>query len=219
MARYLITGATRGIGRALVDALQGHELIALGRDGAALAELPVASYVVADLADPASLAAALPAWDSLDGLVHSAGIAVRGTLADAEVAAWQELFTVNVVAPAELTRRLLAPLRAAGGTVVFVNSGQGLSASPGSTVYAATKFALRSLADSVRGEEPLLRVCTVYPGRVATEMQRQLRAQERLPYVPSEYLRPETVAAAIAQVLATPADGVVHDLTLRPRGT
>ena len=218
MARYLITGASRGIGRVLVDLLTAdHEIIALGRSAAGLRALPVAQVVVADLDLPAALAGAVPDLDRLDGVVHCAGIASRATLAASDVERWNRHLTLNVVAPAELTRLLLPALRAAGGAVVFVNSGQGLSASPNSTVYAASKFALRAVADALRAEEPALRVSSIYPGRVATDMQRVLRAEEGEPYEPERYLRPETVAGVIAAVLATPADAVVADVTLSTR--
>lgn len=259
MGRYLITGATRGIGRAVVDLLAGqdlggsgpgdaavqgtagqqlgqaggptgghgvtgraggptggHELIVLGRSSEALRDLPVAHRVVADLADPAGLEAAVPAFDRLDGVVHCAGVALRGDLQSSSVAEWHRQLALNVIAPAELTRLLLPALRAGRGTVVFVNSGQGLAAAANSTVYAATKFALRALADSLRAGEPLLRVSSVFPGRVATDMQRALREQEGGPYEPSSYLQPSTVAAAIVSALTAPPDAVVADITLRP---
>jgi short-subunit dehydrogenase len=220
MARYLITGATRGIGRVLVDQLAPeHDLIVVGRSADALAELPAGERIVADLSAPGDLAATAPALGGLgrlDGVVHCAGMAVRADLADSSVAAWQNHLTLNVVAVAELTRLLLPALRAAAGAVVLVNSGQGRSASANSTVYAASKFALRGLADSLRAEEPLLRVTSVYPGRVSTEMQRALREQEGGPYEPERYLRPETVAGVIAQILATPPDAVITEVTLRP---
>ena len=88
----------------------------------------------------------------------------------------------DLVAPyrAELTRLLLPRLRAERGAVVFVNSGAGLRANPGWASYAASKFALRALADALREEEAPhgVRVCTVYPGRTATPMQQSVRAQE-----------------------------------------
>ena len=217
MGRFLITGVTRGVGRALVDVLAGgHDLIGVGRAAEALAGVPVGERIVADLSQPATLAAVIPHYDRLDGVVHRAGLAMRVTLAGSTVEDWNRHLTLNVVAVAELTRLLLPALRAAQGSVVLVNSGQGLSASANSAVYASSKFALRGLADSLRAEEPQLRVTTVYPGRIATDMQRELRRQERAEYEPEHYLRPETVAAAIAQVLATPDDAVVTELTLRP---
>jgi NAD(P)-dependent dehydrogenase (short-subunit alcohol dehydrogenase family) len=218
MTRYLITGATRGIGRALVELLApDHELIVVGRSPEALAPLPAATRVVLDLADPPSFASALPPFDRLDGVVHCAGIVHPGRVDEQDVTAWNEQFTVNVVAAAELTRLLLPALRAAGGSVVFVNSGSGQRARAGLVSYGASKFALRAMADGLREEEPELRVTSVYPGRTATDMQRMLRAYEHGDFDEAQYLRPSTVAAVIAQVLATPADGVVTDVTVRPR--
>ncbi|SDJ17325.1 Short-chain dehydrogenase [Frankineae bacterium MT45] len=222
MARYVVTGATRGIGRALVELLATeHEVIAVGRDAAALAKLPVAERLLLDLSRPESFATAVEVCDylgHLDGVVHSAGVARRASLANSSVELWEEHFTLNVTAVAELTRLLLPGLRAAGGSVVFINSGQGLNASAESAVYAASKFGLRGLADALRGEEPRLRVSTVYPGRVATQMQRELRAQEAGEYEPQKYIQPETLAAMIAQILATPPDSVVTEVVVRPRG-
>jgi NADP-dependent 3-hydroxy acid dehydrogenase YdfG len=220
MPRYLVTGASRGIGRCVVDQLAalapGPEIVALGRTASSLAALPVSEHIVADLDQPAALAGRLPVFDRLDGVVHCAGRAMRGDLATATVADWESHLRLNVIAVAELTRLLLPALRAAGGTVVLINSGQGQSASANSTVYAASKFALRALGDSLRAEEPDIRVSSIYPGRVATEMQQSLRAQENAPYQPERYLQPDTVARAVVQVLLTPADGVVADLILRP---
>lgn len=216
MSRYVITGATRGIGRAVVEALNGHELIAVGRSSAALDKLPVAGRVVADLGDPAGLEAALPAFDHIDGVVHCAGVALRGGLDTSSVAEWQRQLALNVVAPAELTRLLLPALRVARGTVIFLNSGQGLSAAANSTIYASSKFALRGLADSLRAGEPSLRVCSIFPGRVATDMQRALREQEGGQFQPEAYLAATTVAAAVVAALTAPPDVVVADVTLRP---
>ena len=216
--RYLVTGATRGIGRAVIELLAPtHEVIALGRSASALSSLPVAERVVADLADPSSLASVVPSLDRLDGVVHCAGIAVLGAASTVDSAEWARQFAVNVIAPAELTRLLLPALRSSGGAVVFVNSGQGQRVAARYTSYAASKFALRALADGLREEEPLLRVTTVYPGRTATDMQRARQAFEGAPYVADDHLRPSTVAGVIAQVLATPPDGVVPEVTVRPR--
>jgi NADP-dependent 3-hydroxy acid dehydrogenase YdfG len=83
--------------------------------------------------------------------------------------------------------------------------------------YSASKFALRAFADSLRAEEPTLRVTSVHPGRVATEMQRRLVEFEGGQYDESALLLPETVAQVIAQVIATPPDGHVHQIIIRQR--
>jgi monoamine oxidase len=76
-----------------------------------------------------------------------------GAVADLSVDAWATPLRVNLVAPAALTRVALPALRAARGTVVFVNSGAGLVAHPAWAAYAASKHGLRGLADAQRAEE------------------------------------------------------------------
>jgi NADP-dependent 3-hydroxy acid dehydrogenase YdfG len=82
--------------------------------------------------------------------------------------------------------------------------------------YSASKFALRAFADSLRESEPQLRVTSIFPGRTDTDMQRELVAFEGGEYQPAIFLRPETVAAAVANAVATPRDGHLHEVVLRP---
>ncbi|MDT5339920.1 MAG: hypothetical protein QOD90_5425, partial [Mycobacterium sp.] len=89
--------------------------------------------------------------------------------------------------------------------------------SPGLASYSASKFALRSFADSLRTDEPTLRVTSVHPGRIDTEMQRDLIAYEERDYVPEHFMRAETVAAAVAQAVTTPPDAHVHEIIIRQR--
>jgi len=85
-------------------------------------------------------------------------------------------------------------------------------------VTAYDKFALRAFADSLRLSEPALRVTTVYPGRTDTDMQRELVSFEDGEYDADRFLRADTVAAAVAHAIATPTDGHLHEVILRPRG-
>lgn len=230
MSSYLITGVSRGIGRAVSERLlaAGHQVYGLVRPGAVsdraadLAKLGFAALPAADLSQPESLQQSLAPWLAtlarLDGVVHCAGVVRPGSLAGSTPADFAEQFTVNVTAAAELTRLLLPALRAASGAVVFVNSGSGLNARAPLTSYGASKFALRAYADGLRQEEPGLRVSTLYPGRTATDMQRSVRAAESGEYDETAYLRPDTVAQVIQLILTLPADGVITDLTLRPSG-
>lgn len=85
MSTYLITGATRGIGRAVVEELGGDDLILIARDAEALSTLcktlPSARPVAVDFAQPEGIAAAIEAAglpDRLDGIVHSAGVRSGG---------------------------------------------------------------------------------------------------------------------------------------------
>lgn len=215
----LITGASRGVGRAVARALAPtHDVLLGGRDESALArlarELPGARSWPVELTGVT--AADVEGVDRLDVLVHSAGTAPLGRIADSPAAAWRAAMEVNVVAVAELTRLLLPALRRAGGHVVCVNSGQGQRAGAGWAPYAASKFALRAFADALRAEEPRLRVTTVYPGRTDTDMQRGVREHEGGPYEPHRYLRPESVARAVLAAVNAGPDAHLTELTLRP---
>src|ERR1700760_2269560 len=97
MARILITGASRGIGRgtAIALAAHGHEVIATARDVAALADLPAALKLRLDVTAPASVAAALDAAGRIDVLVSNAGATVRAPLETIPFPALRELFELN----------------------------------------------------------------------------------------------------------------------------
>jgi NAD(P)-dependent dehydrogenase (short-subunit alcohol dehydrogenase family) len=223
---HLVTGAGSGIGAVLVDRLveRGDDLVLVARSAQRAHDLrsdvPGATVLVADLGDPAAveaLAGQLPA--RLDSVVHAAGVVELGPVAELPTAAWAEQLSVNVVAPAVLTRVALPAVRAARGTIVFVNSGAGLSAGPHWSAYAASKHALRALADALRGEEQEygVRVTTVYPGRTATPMQQKVHDQEGRDYSSDDWIDPATVADAILGVLDLTSDATVSDLTIRPR--
>ena len=226
MGTHLVTGAGSGIGAVLADRLleRGDGLVLVARTAERAHDLrsdvPGATVLVADLAHPAEVAALadqLP--DRLDAVVHAAGVVDLGPVADLPTEAWEEQLAVNLVGPAALTRIALPALRSARGTVVFVNSGAGLSADAQWSAYAASKHALRALADALRAEEQEngVRVTTVYPGRTATPMQQKVHEQEGRAYDAGQWIRPETVAEAILHVLDLGADATITDLTIRPR--
>jgi NADP-dependent 3-hydroxy acid dehydrogenase YdfG len=220
MPTALITGASGGLGSAIAAALAPtHTLLLAGRSSKRLneaAERLGGTVVTLDLADIDSLADA-GALDELDVLVHNAGVAYPDRIAESRIADWQTTFQVNVIGVVALTQALLPALRKARGQVIFVNSGAGLNVLAGMASYSASKFALRAYADSLRAEEPALRVTSVHPGRIGTAMQRKLVEFEGGKYDPKHFLRPETVADAIAHIVATPPDGHVHQIVLRHR--
>ncbi|MFC4455787.1 SDR family oxidoreductase [Deinococcus sonorensis] len=218
----LITGASGGIGSALAQQLDGHDLLLQGRDEARLkalcAELPHATPLLLDLHAPERFAAAIAPLERVTNVIHNAGVVELGPVAGQDYHIWSQTLAVNVVAPAELTRLLLPLIRAERGTVVFVNSGAGLAASPGWGSYAASKFALRALADALRAEEAPhgVRVTTVFPGRTDTAMQQKVVSQEGGRYDGGLFLQAGTVADAIRYVLELPRDAVLPELSLRP---
>ena len=218
----LITGAGGGIGAAIAEALAPtHTLLLAGRPSARLdsvAERLGATTWPMDLTDPDGIEAAAEVLAELDVLVHNAGVSFPGRVAESTPEQWRATFEVNVTGAVALTCALLPALRAVRGQVIFINSGAGMNASPGLASYSASKFALRAFADSLRTDEPLLRVTSIHPGRVDTEMQRDLVAYEGRDYNPADFLTPHTVAGVVATVVATPADAHTHEVVIRPRG-
>lgn len=228
MKTHLITGAGSGIGAAIADALyeRGDHLVLVARSAGRGAELtlrwPGSQLVVADLAQPASLPEILAAADlpsGLDSVVHSAGVGEMSPVSETDPDLWTAVLAVNLVAPAVLTGACLPAVRQARGTVVFINSGAGLSSGPGWSPYSSSKFGLRALADSLRAEEQDhgVRVTTVYPGRTATPMQEALHAHEGNPYDPDRWIQPGTVAATVLQIIDLPPDATISDITVRSR--
>lgn len=223
MSTHLLTGAGSGIGAALAEALhaRGDSLVLVVRTPERADELAGryegATVLVADLADPTTVEG-LELPGSLDSVVHGAGAVELGTVAELTAAQWRKQIDVNLLAPASLSRVALPALRAARGTVVFLNSGAGLRTNPGWSAYAASKHGLRALADALRAEERAagVRVTSIYPGRTATPMQQKVHGQEGQEYDPAEWIRPGTVVEAILHVLDLPRDATIPDVTVSP---
>ncbi|GAA2173015.1 SDR family oxidoreductase [Arthrobacter parietis] len=219
----LITGASRGIGRAIADELAPtHHLLLGGRDRTALdalaASYPSAKPFAVDVREVTETDVA--GIDRLDVLVHSAGVLQMGAVADLDDETWRTSFDINVFAVAKLTRLLLPALREARGQVIAINSGSGYSSGAGSAVYSGTKFALRALTDALREEERPngVRVSSIHPGRVATDMQAELHDFEGKEYSPGAWIQPAQVAKAVRLAVGASRDSAVESLNIRPSG-
>ena len=219
----LVTGATRGIGRAVAAELSTtHRILVGGRDQSSVAqlvtELDDAAPFVCDLTREDEVAEACAGITRLDVLVHSAGVVASGKIGAASRELWREVFETNVFAVADLTRLLLPALEAAKGLVIAINSGAGFTSSPGGGIYAGSKFALRALTDALREEvRGTVRVCSIHPGRTDTDMQRELQAAVgNGNYDGTLYVAPESVAAAVRLAVDTPANATIEQLSIRP---
>jgi NAD(P)-dependent dehydrogenase (short-subunit alcohol dehydrogenase family) len=229
----VITGASGGIGEAIALALarEGVRLLLAGRSAERLdlvAERardfsPGVETFAADLTDDdrihALAAHAVGKFGGVDLLIHSIGYFAGGLVATAPVKDLDRLYRVNVRSPYLLTQSLLPSLISRQGQVVFVNSGAGFQpARAGWAAYAASKHALRALADGLREEvHPQgVRVITVFPGRTATAMQEEVHRYERQPYDPARFMQPQDVAAVTLNALSLPRTAEVTEVRVRP---
>jgi NAD(P)-dependent dehydrogenase (short-subunit alcohol dehydrogenase family) len=178
----LITGASKGLGRALAQALaaRGWRLVVDARNASALdavaAALPSAVAVHGDVTDPVhreALVAAVETLGRLDLLVNNAsdlGPSPLPTLADYPLDALRSVYEVDVFAPLVLIQSLLPQLHAAQGVVLNVSSDAAVEAYPGWGGYGSAKAALDHLSVVLAAEEPELRVYAVDPGDMRTDM-------------------------------------------------
>ncbi|MFC0529694.1 SDR family NAD(P)-dependent oxidoreductase [Phytohabitans kaempferiae] len=177
-AVVLVTGATSGIGRALVPRLVAADarVVASGRDTDRLAELAdtCAGVFAADLAAPGAgrqlAERVLDRWGRVDALVCAAGVGWAGEFSAMPDARVDALVQVNLRAPIEATRVLLPGMLAHGGHLVYVTSIAGRLGVAEEAVYAATKAGLDTFAESLRLEltGAGVRVSVVVPGVVDT---------------------------------------------------
>lgn len=229
----VVTGASGGVGAALSLALarEGARLLLAGRSAERLEAIAKAAHgagappiVFAEDLTTAGAAERLAARvDSglgrLDLLVHSTGTFSSTPLQETSPDELDRLYRVNTRAPFLVTRALLPGLCERRGQIAFVNSSVAIRARGGVGPYAASKQALRALADALRDEVDAVgvRVLSVYLGRTATPMQEEVHRLEGRPYRPELLLQPEDVATAILDTLGLPRSSEVVDLHLRPK--
>ena len=182
MPTALVTGASRGIGKGIVERLAalGWDVIAGVRsqqDADTVTKLDPqrVSSVILDITsadDIAALESSLP--EQLDAIVNNAGIAVGGAIETLSTEDWRKQLEINVIGQFAVTRAVLPRLRKSRGRVVFISSLNGRLSMPIVGAYAASKFALEAAADALRMElHPWgIRVVVVEPAQTDTDMWR-----------------------------------------------
>jgi NAD(P)-dependent dehydrogenase (short-subunit alcohol dehydrogenase family) len=209
----VVTGASRGLGRALARALaeDGYRLVVDARDGAALdaamAGLPTGAVVIAlpgDVTNPdhrADLRRAAEALGGPDLLINNAGTLGPSPLpavADFPLGELRTAFEVNVIAPLALTQSLLPALRERGGAVLNVTSDAAVEAYAGWGGYGAAKAALEQASNVLAAEEVTVRVWRVDPGDLRTDMHQLAFPGEDI----SDRPLPESVVPAFRRLIA-----------------
>ncbi|GAK56295.1 short-chain dehydrogenase/reductase SDR [Candidatus Vecturithrix granuli] len=224
----LVTGASRGIGRAIAFALaqQGVIVVGTARSEETLQTVQheiitvggTFHCVVANLADPDSpkkiVDTTIAACGRLDILVNNAGIVAEGPLLEATVEEWDRLMAVNARAPFLLCKEAIPFMKAAGGgTILQIVSVIGVKAYVNQGIYTASKHALMGMSKVLAQEvqKDNIRVHTILPGGVATDMIAQVRPDLN----PEELMQPEDIAEIVIFLLTHRSNAVIDDIHVR----
>src|SRR6266481_6596110 len=223
MKRYLITGASRGIGRAIAEKLAAPdvELLLHGRDTIALSDVcnsvkPRCAHVVRlihDLAVSSGVSDLIASVgsDPLDLLVNNAGIAIVKPFGEITPIEWEQTLGVNVTVPFLLTQRF-APKMPPGASIVNILSVAAKTGFANWSAYCMSKFALEGLLQSIREElrEHCIRVLNIYPAATNTEIWDNVAGD----WPRGKMISPDQVADAVAFALSCPKDVAVENIAL-----
>ena len=214
----VVTGASRGIGRAIANRLAAeYDIVAVARSAdqldALTREIAAAGGscrpVAIDITDPAAVEASLAGIDA-QVLVNNAGVGVLKPLLELTRDQWLRMVNLNFNSLFDVTRAVVPAMVARrSGHVVIMGSITGRSPSVGGTCYAATKAAANSFAESLMLElrDSGVKVSVVNPGSVATSFSDRDNS--------SWALGASEVAEAVASILATPAAVLIHRVEIR----
>ncbi|KAI2472301.1 NAD(P)-binding protein [Annulohypoxylon bovei var. microspora] len=184
---FIVTGASRGIGLAVAQALiqASHKVFLVARTEKSLQELKTqhstsVDFITADLADlkvaPKIIESTLKAFGKIDGIVVNHGILSPITrISESSVEEWRHAYDINVFSALALIKESIPELRKSQGRVVFVSSGAAFGAYAGWGSYGTSKAALTHLSTHLAVEEPSITSVAISPGKVNTEMQKQIR--------------------------------------------
>ena len=173
MPSVLITGASKGIGRATAVefADRGYRVIATARDPRTLDTLDVAQRLRLDVTDQATVDAAIAAAGEVDVLVSNAGVIFLAAVEASPVAEIERLFAQNTAGAIRVAQAVLPQMRERGsGRLLFVSSVVGRMVFTGNAAYAATKWALEGLAEALAIETGPFGIHTtlLQPGSVSS---------------------------------------------------
>jgi 3-oxoacyl-[acyl-carrier protein] reductase len=223
MKRYLITGASRGIGRAIAQNLAGAdvELLLHGRDTVALAEVcetvkPRCAHMVRlihDLAVPSGVSDLIDQVGKkpLNLLVNNAGIAIVKPFCEITPVEWEQTVGVNITAPFMLMQRF-SPHMAPGSSIVNILSIAAKTGFANWSAYCMSKFALEGFSQCVREElrDHKIRVINVYPAATNTNIWTHIDGK----WPRHKMISPEDVASAVAYALSRPADVTLENISI-----
>ncbi len=216
----IVTGAARGIGRAIAHHLYNNDwrVVAVdlpdnglrracpARRGCVAVEGDVRDELTADRA----VAAALEASGRLDALVSNAGIMIRKPLRRLTLTEWSRVIDVNLTATFLMARAAEKPLRKAKGAIVTISSTRALMSEPDTESYAASKGGILALTHALAVSlGPDVRVNAISPGWIATEKFGRLRAKDHAQHPAGRVGKPEDVAEMVGFLIDAQRSGFI----------
>lgn len=233
----LITGASSGIGAETARYLgaRGARLMLGARRAERLATLTgdiraaggTAAWRALDVTqrddNTAFVEAALAEYGRIDVIVNNAGVMPLSPMASLKLDEWDRMIDVNIKGVLYGIAAALPVMNRQGfGQIINVSSIGGLRVSPTAAVYCATKYAVRAISDGLRQENDKVRVTSICPGVVTSELADTITDRVAAQAM-AEYrriaLEPEAIAAAIAYAIAQPSDVDVNEIVVRPTAT
>ena len=186
----LVTGASRGIGGAISQALaaSGWDVVAVCRDPDKVPPGQRANgvrYIGLDLSNEQGIDALVKAVKSVDVLVNNIGASPIGPAEEVPMEKVRALFELNFFGAVRLTQRYLPGMRERGrGTLIFIGSMRSEAPTPFSSFYSATKAALRSFAECLRMEvqEAGIAVSLIAPFYIRTTLPQEFQLADGSPY-------------------------------------
>ncbi|XXH03124.1 hypothetical protein Hte_009517 [Hypoxylon texense] len=184
---FIVTGASRGLGLAVAQLLiqASHKVFLVARTGKDLQALKAehtssVDFMAADLADlkvaPKVIDSTLKAFGRIDGIVVNHGVLSPITrIFESSAEDWRHAYDINVFSAVALIKEAIPELRKSKGRVIFVSSGAAFGAYAGWGSYGTSKAALTHLCAHLAVEEPSITSVAISPGKVDTEMQKQIR--------------------------------------------
>ncbi len=220
MASVLITGASKGIGRAAAAefARRGYRVIATARDPRTLAGVPADQRLALDVTDPDSITSAVEKAGEIDVLVSNAGEIFYAAVEATPPEALARLLDINTIGAMRVAQAVLPGMRGRGrGRLLFMSSVSGRIALPPSAAYAATKWALEALVEALAIEtRPLgIEAALLEPSPVSSGVLDHVTTytlpDDPYAHLPgrggtpaSQMITPEEVAAGIADAAEAP---------------
>ena len=228
--RILVTGASRGIGRAVAEAFaaRGCTLGLVARSEGELYELAERlpgdghQVLAADVGDREQVAAAVERFGDVDVAVANAGVADYGPFSELEPSAVERMTRINWLGTVHTAATVLPGMVARrAGTLVVVSSGAGYRAFPDAAVYGATKAAQRAFAEALRHElaDTGVSVTIVYPGEISTDLHAHERARMPAWYRGDGAADPREVARRVVGAVERNRRTVHYPPAVRALGT